>query len=415
VQDTDSQQRGVTPGVMLLMATACGVMVANLYYAQPIIGLIGPQVGLSPWAAGAIVTLTQLGYGLGLALIVPLSDLVENKRLVLIANAGAVLGAVGVGLARTPTLFLLASLTMGICSVGVHVLVPLAAHLGDQQRQGRTIGTVMSGLLTGIMLSRPLASFIADAAGWRAVFFTSAALMSLVGIALALKLPARKPHGRMTYGAMLASMARMLRGHRQLQLRSAYHGLMFLAFNMFWTAAPLALTHQFHLRQRGVAIFALAGSGGALAAPIAGWLADHGKARLTTVIGMALLALSFLAADVTVAAASLIGFAIAAVVIDAGVQLNQISGQRILFSLVAEMRGRINATYMTIIFLLGAAGSLIGSATYERGGWTACGLVGAGVGALALTLFALFDRTPATTAVGSVGQAGAAATGAPER
>jgi predicted MFS family arabinose efflux permease len=392
---TASKQHGLAPGVMLLMATACGVMVANLYYAQPIIGLIGPEVGLSPWSAGAIVTLTQLGYGLGLVFIVPLSDMVENKRLVLVASAGAVAGALGVAFADTPALFLLASLAMGICSVGVQVLVPLAAHLSYEQRQGRAIGAVMSGLLTGIMLSRPLASFIADVAGWRAVFLASAGLMTLTGLALALRLPVRRPEGRMAYGAMLGSMVRMLRQHGQLRLRSAYQGLLFVAFNLFWTAAPLVLMHDFQLRQRGVAVFALAGSGGALAAPIAGRLADHGKARLTTVLAFILLVVSFVAADFTVAAASLVGFAATAVLIDAGVQLNQISGQRLLFALAAEARGRINAAYMTIVFLFGATGSLIGSAAYEHGGWALSALIGAGIGGLALVLFALFDREPA--------------------
>jgi len=391
---TRSDTHDLSPALTLLMAVACGLMVANLYYAQTLIDGIGPDIGLSPWIAGAIVTLTQLGYGIGLALIVPLSDLYENKRLILLATGGAVLGALGIAFARGPELFLAASLLTGICSVGAQVLVPMASHLSSEQRQGRTIGLVMSGLLTGIMLSRPFASFVAEIAGWRAVFLLSAGIMTATGAALALWLPRRQPKAGLHYGAILASLFSLLRAHSQLRLRALYQSLLFLAFNMFWTAAPLVLIHRFHLGHGGVALFALAGAGGALAAPIAGHLADKGKARLTTACALALLALSFLAADWVVALGSVIAFAVTAVLIDAAVQLNQISGQRIIFGLDLHARGRINAIYMTIMFVIGALGSLVGTASYEAGGWPLTALIGAGIGALLLAAFALFDRTP---------------------
>lgn len=390
MSDPDTHDLG--PGLTLLMAAACGLMVANLYYAQTLIDGIGPDIGLSPWIAGAIVTLTQLGYGIGLALIVPLSDLTENKRLVLLATGGAVLGSLGIALAGGPELFLAASLLTGICSVGAQVLVPLAAHLSSEQRQGRTIGLVMSGLLTGIMLARPFASFVAEVAGWRAVFFVSAGIMAATGAALWLWLPQRRPRPGLRYAAILASLIALLRDHSQLRLRALYQALLFLAFNLFWTAAPLVLIHQFHLGHGGIALFALAGAGGALAAPIAGHLADRGKARLTTACALALLCFSFLLADWVVALGSVLAFAVTAVLIDAAVQLNQISGQRIIFGLDPHARGRINAIYMTIVFVIGALGSLVGTASYEAGGWPLTALIGAGIGGLLLAIFALVDR-----------------------
>ncbi|MEP9360709.1 MFS transporter [Sphingomonas sp. KR3-1] len=380
------------PGLTLLMAAACGLMVANLYYAQTLIDAIGPDIGLSAGLAGAIVTLTQLGYGIGLALIVPLSDLYENKRLILLATAGAILGNLGIAFAKGPEIFLAASLLTGVCSVGAQILVPMAAHLSSEQRQGRTIGLVMSGLLTGIMLSRPFASFVAEVAGWRAVFLLSAGIMAMTGAALLFWLPRRQPRTGLHYRAILASLVELLRKHSQLRLRAIYQSLLFLAFNLFWTAAPLVLIHRFHLGHGGVALFALAGAGGALAAPIAGQLADKGKAKLTTACALALLALSFLAADWVVALGSVIAFAVTAVLIDAAVQLNQISGQRIIFSLDPHARGRINAIYMTIMFVVGALGSLVGSASYATGGWPLAALIGAGIGALLLAIFVLFDR-----------------------
>jgi predicted MFS family arabinose efflux permease len=389
---SQANDHDLSPAVTLLMAVACGAMVANLYYAQTLIEQIGPDIGLSPGFAGTIVTLTQVGYALGLAFIVPLSDLVENKRLILIATAGAVLGSVGIAFAQGPVTFLAAALVTGVCSVGVQVLVPLAAKLSSQARQGRTIGLVMSGLLTGIMLARPVASFVAGLAGWRAMFFLSAGITALVGVALLTMLPARRPESTLRYGALLASSIDLLRRYPVLRLRAAYQALLFIAFNMFWTAAPIVLTQQFGLGANGVALFALAGAGGALIAPVAGWLADRGLARSTTFGGLMLLTLSFLASDMVVAAGSLIAFGVSAVLIDAAVQLNQISGQRIIFALDPNAGGRINAAYMTIVFLFGATGSVIGSASVAFGGWALTSLIGAAIGGAGVALFVLFDR-----------------------
>ena len=382
----------LSPAVTLLMAVACGAMVANLYYAQTLIEQIGADIGLSAGLAGTIVTLTQLGYGLGLAFIVPLSDLVENKRLILISTAGAVLGSLGIALAKGPGTFLAAALVTGVCSVGVQVLVPLAAKLSSQARQGRTIGLVMSGLLTGIMLARPIASFVAGLAGWRAMFFLSAGITALVGVALLTMLPARRPDSTLRYGALLKSSVDLLRRYPVLRLRAAYQALLFIAFNMFWTAAPIVLTQRFGLGANGVALFALAGAGGALIAPVAGWLADRGLSRGTTFGGLMLLTLSFLGSDMVVAAGSLIAFGVSAVLIDAAVQLNQISGQRIIFGLDPNAGGRINAAYMTIVFVFGATGSVIGSASVASGGWGLTSVIGAAIGGVGLALFLLFDR-----------------------
>lgn len=389
---TQTDKHDLSPAVTMLMAIACGAMVANLYYAQTLIEQIGPDIGLSAGLAGAIVTLTQLGYGLGLAFIVPLSDLVENKRLILISTAGAVLGSLGIALARGPAMFLAAALMTGVCSVGVQVLVPLAAKLSSQARQGRTIGLVMSGLLTGIMLARPVASFVAGLAGWRAMFFVSAGITALVGIALLTMLPARRPDSTLRYRALLASSIELLRLYPVLRLRAAYQALLFIAFNMFWTAAPIVLTERFGLGPNGIALFALAGAGGALIAPVAGWLADRGLARRATFGGLLLLTLSFLGSDMVVAAGSVIAFAVSAVLIDAAVQLNQISGQRIIFGLDSSAGGRINAAYMTIVFLFGATGSVIGSASVAAGGWALTSLIGAAFGGVGLVLFLVFDR-----------------------
>lgn len=382
----------LSTGLIVLMAFACGAMVANLYYAQTLIDEIRPAIGLSPGAGGAITTLTQLGYGIGLFAIVPLGDLVENRRLTLLLTGGTFLGCLGIALSVGPGTFLVASLLTGVCATGAQILLPLASHLSSPQRQGRIIGQIMAGLLAGIMLARPLASFMAESLGWRSVFYFSAGLMALIGSALAFTLPRRQPAGGKNYGAILSSMIALTKKHRRLRLRAFYQAALFAAFNLFWTAAPLVLLRKFHFSQNGVALFALAGAGGALAAPLAGWLADRGRTRLTTLGAHGLLVLSFLAAGGAVAAASVTAFVTTAFVIDAAVQLNQITGQKIIFEISQEARSRVNSIYLTSMFVIGASGSLIGSASLAAGGWLLTAGLGATIGAVSLSTFLLFDR-----------------------
>lgn len=387
-----SRVRQLPGGLIVLMAFACGAMVANLYYAQTLIAQIAPAIGISPGLGGTITTLTQLGYGIGLFALVPLGDLFENRRLALLLTGGTVLGSLGIASSQGPATFLGASLLTGVCATGAQVLLPLASHLSPKDRQGRIIGQIMSGLLAGIMLARPVASFLAEWLGWRSVFFFSAGMMALLGVTLAFALPRRAPAGGHSYGTILRSMITLTKKHRPLRLRAIYQAALFAAFNLFWTAAPLLLLQKFHYSQKGVALFALAGAGGALAAPLAGWMADHGWTRLTTLLAHGLLILNFIAADFAVAALSVVAFAASAFLIDAAVQLNQITGQKIIFALSEEARGRVNSIYMTLMFVVGASGSLIGSATFAAGGWSLSAGIGAGIGALSLGIFLFCDR-----------------------
>ncbi|HAF40738.1 MAG TPA: MFS transporter [Sphingobium sp.] len=377
---------------LLLMAVACGAIVANLYYAQTLIDVIGPEIGLSPGVAGLVTTLTQLGYGAGLFLVVPLADLFENRRIVLTSITATIIGCIAIALSDGPASFLVASILTGVGATGAQVLVPLASHLAAPEKQGRVVGTVMSGLLFGIMLSRPIANFLAGSVGWRATFILSAVVMAMMGVALRVACPQRKPRGGMAYGQVLASTFAQLVRHRVVRMRAFYQAAMFAAFNLFWTAAPLALIHEFDLGRGGIGAFALAGAGGALVAPVAGWMADRRLTRPASLIGMIGLCLGFLLADWSVAAGSLIGFTIMAVLIDGAVQMSQVTGQKLIFSLDPHARGRINAAYVTVMFLVGALGSVIGSATYEAGGWSASALAGAAIGGVATLAFLLFDR-----------------------
>lgn len=382
-------ESGPSASLIVMIAIATGALVANLYYAQPLVASIAPAIGVGLDLAGSVVSVTQLGYGVGLLLLVSLADLVENKRLVLITLACTTLGLVGAALARSAQAFLAASFVVGVCSSGAQVLVPFVAHLTPEMRRGRVVGNVMAGLLTGIMLARPLALTIAAALGWRAVFWISAGVMVVIGLLLARLMPARRPQASLGYGQILGSLAGLYRHTPALRWRSTYQALMFAAFNIFWTAVPLLLAQGFGLSQYGIALFALAGAGGALAAPLAGRLADRGLAKLATGAAMAVLAVCFFSTRWAAAAGALLTLVVLTVFLDAAVQTTQVVSQRIIFTLPADRRGRFNALYMIITFMGGALGSLLGTATYHWGGWPSTASLGALLGLFLLLLFGL--------------------------
>ena len=379
---------GISPAVTFACAVACGVIVANLYYAQPLIALIAPELHLKSGIAGLIVTLTQLGYAGGLLLVVPLADRVENRRLILATIGIVTLALAALAAAPSAGAFLAASVAVGFCSAGVQVVVPFAASLAKEETRGRTIGNVMSGLLAGIMLARPVASLIAEVAGWRAVFAVSAVAMLVLGMWLARTLPERRPASGHGYCEILRSMGQILMRERMLQRRAIYQGFVFAIFNIFWTSVPLVLADEFGFGQTGIALFALAGAAGALTAPIAGRLGDRGYIRLGTAGALATIAASCLLAGWAGALHSLLLLVLFALTLDGATQVNQVLGQRVIFSLPGEDRGRVNAVYMTTLFVLGASGSAIATLAYHAAGWWGAMGAGAVLGVIVLLLFA---------------------------
>ena len=383
----------------LLLAFACGLIAANLYYAQPLAGPIGVALGLSPGATGLIVTLTQIGYGVGLLFIVPLGDLLETRRLVLTLIGLATLALLGVALSVHPLPFFVATLCIGIASVAVQVLVPYAAHLAPEAIRGQVVGNVMSGLMLGIMLARPVASFIAQLSSWHAVFFMSAVAMALLALLLRLSLPLRQPASTLSYGALLASMARLARNTPVLQRRSLYQACLFAAFSLFWTTVPLLLAGpEFRLSQGGIALFALAGVAGAVASPIAGRLADKGWTKKATAFAMLLVAASFLMTHLGAHGSRFsLGLLVAAgILLDFGVTTNLVLGQRAIFGLGAEYRSRLNGIYMATFFAGGALGSALGGLAFAHGGWAWASWLGFALPVAALLCFATERRQDKT-------------------
>jgi predicted MFS family arabinose efflux permease len=377
----------LSAGTTIACAVACGAMVGAIYYAQPLIGLIAPELRLGAGQGGLIVTLTQLGYGAGLLFLVPLADRIENRRLVVATVLLTALALAAVALARSPAAFLCASLVLGFVSSGAQVVVPFAASLAPEKTRGRTIGNVMAGLLAGIMLARPIASIAAHLAGWRAIFWISAGVMLLVAAWLWRALPERRPH-RHPYVRILKSMGEILVTEPQLRRRAVYQGLAFAIFNMFWTAAPLVLARQFGFGQQGIAAFALAGAAGAVSAPVAGRLGDRGHVRLGTGLALAVVTASILLSGWAVALGSAVLLTVFAVTLDGATQVNQVLGQRVVFSLPGHERGRLNAVYMAIVFALGAGGGALATVAYHAGGWWGVALAAAALGVVVLAVFA---------------------------
>ena len=374
----------------ILMAAACGAIVANLYYAQPLIALIGPDVGLPPALASLVVTLTQIGYGLGLMLMVPLGDIIENKKLILIAVGVTAFALLLAAVAPSALPFLGAVLFIGICSSIAQVLVPMAAHMASDETRGRTVGNVMGGLMVGILFARPLAGVLADQIGWRGVFFASAGLMLALALLLLRHLPQRHPHSGHTYTQLIGSLWSIFRDTPVLRRRGFYQFALFADFSLFWTSAPLELAGEpFHLSQTQIAIFALAGAAGALSAPLAGRLADRGFGRIGTGLAIAGVFVAF-ALSGMVSVGSIAALVIAAILLDFCVQANMVFGQRSLFMMAPAIRSRLSGIYVATIFMGGAVGSAIASPLYESFGWN--GILAAGLAfPLAAFLFYLTE------------------------
>ncbi len=382
----------LTPLRVTLFAFACGVIVANLYYSQPLIALIAPDVHLSDRAASMIVSLTQIGYVAGLLFIVPLADLVENKRLILVSLGLALVSLVLSAIAGNGAMFLMVSFLIGLTAVAVQILVPFAAHLASDDNRGRIVGNVMGGLLLGILLSRPLSSLIAAHFGWRASFWTASGFMILMGILLYIALPQRQPAQSQSYIALMRSMRALIVRHAPLRQRSLFQGCMFCAFSLFWTAAPLELARHFHLTQTGIAIFALAGAAGAVTAPLSGRLADAGFGTVATFCGLLCGGLGMLVSLLPVMA-GVVPLAVCGIVLDGAVQLTMVQGQRVIYALDAQSRGRLNGLYMASIFIGGATGSALASPLYSRFGWDGIATAAGVIPLLALLAFIVSPKT----------------------
>jgi predicted MFS family arabinose efflux permease len=395
-------------GLTLTMAVACAFTVANLYYNQPLLALIARDFGVTEAQVGAVPTSSQVGYALGVGLLVPLGDITERRRLILL-----MLGLVSaslVAMALAPTLLLLtaASLAVGLTTVVPQMLLPFAVHLTAPGERGRTVGTVVSGLLLGILLSRTVAGFVGAGLGWRAMFWIAAGLMLALAVVLRLLLPESRPEshgGGLSYAGLLRSVARL--GIEQPILREAAvsGALVFGAFSAFWATLVFHLSSpQFHLGPQAAGLFGLIGAVGALAAPVTGRLADRKSPRFLVGVATAVILASYVV--FRAAGAHLWGLIIGVLLLDLGVQAAQVSNQTRVYGLIPGASSRLNTVYMVSCFVGGSAGSLLGSFGWNRGGWGGVCLAGGGMAALALLAHLLAARSSKAVKAKAAAKAG---------
>lgn len=383
---------GMSGRLVAIFAVACGLIVASNYLSQPLLPLLASTFQVSSGVAGLVVTATQVGYALGLVLIVPLGDRLDRRRLIVGVLSGAILALLGTALAPSIAVLLAFALFLGFTTVVAQVLVPFAATLARPLERGRVVGTVMSGLLLGILLARTVSGLISQVAGWRAVYGIATILTLGVVVVLWRALPTVPVSaGRLTprsYLRLLGSVLDLIRSEPILRRRSVYGALTFAAFSAFWTTMAFLLTGPpYHYDQAIVGLFGVLGAAGALTASVAGRLADRGFARVATGVFLAAATISY--ALLYVGATSLATLILGVVVLDLGVQGTHITNQSEIYRLNPDARSRLTTAYMASYFTGGALGSAASAAAYAARGWSGVCILGGVVGLAGLVVWIL--------------------------
>jgi predicted MFS family arabinose efflux permease len=372
-----------------LIAVATGAVVANLYYAQPVLHLVARQFHSGTGLTSLIVTCTQVGYAAGLLLVVPLGDLHPRRLLVVRIFVAAAIALVACAVAPDIWVFGLASVAAGAASVAGQVMIPFAADLAPAERRGRVVARIMTGLLMGILLARTVSGLVAQLAGWRAIYWFSAALMVLFALVLWRALPSEGPRPHRDYWSLVGSSLRLLVDEPKLRRRAWHGACAFACFSVLWTTIAFLLSSApFNYSSVVIGLFGLVGAGGILAANMAGRLADSDRTTISTVVAGLLLVGSF--GLLWFGHDSLAALIVGIVVLDVGTQGMQITNQAIIYALRPDARSRINSAYMVCYFIGGAVGSVTAGIVYGAHGWGGVCLLGAAFGVLSCAM-ALYD------------------------
>lgn len=379
--------------LLLLMAFACGMNVANIYYCQPLLAQMGHSLTASVRQIGSIPLLTQLGCACGMLLFVPMGDITERRALILKLLAGTTLALLLT--AFTPHLFLLAgaSFLIGLTSVVSHLLLPFAAQLAVPEQRGQAVGTVLSGLLIGILLARTVSGGVGVLLGWRAMYEIAAGVTVLLAALLRLQLPQSVPTSGLRYDRMLLSLFDLIRSQPVLRQASLLGALTFGAFSAFWSTLVFLLEgapFHFHPASTAAGLFGLVGVVGAAAAPLAGRLADRYGPHMT--LGAALLATVLSWGIFWAFGGSLWGLILGVILLDFGVQSAHVSNQTRIYALIPEARSRLNTIYMVSYFAGGSLGSFSGSLGWSLAQWPGVCLAGLALASIALLVFLIAGK-----------------------
>ncbi|WIB77471.1 MFS transporter [Curtobacterium sp. MCPF17_002] len=381
----------MTRGRTLLFAIAGGAAVGNLYWSQPLLDDIAASLDTSTAVAGLLVTLTQVGYALGILLVVPLGDVLDRRRLVpvvLVASAVALLGA---AVAPTFTTLLVALALVGLTTVAGQLLIPLAGDLAVPAERGRVVGTIASGVLTGILVSRTVSGIVADVFGWRAIYVIAAVAALVFAVLLRRAIPELGRRDRVPYPTLILSVFRAVAAHRSVQVTLVISATVFAVFTMFWTALTFLLSAEpFGYSTTAIGLVGLAGLAGAVAAQRVGRLHDRGLSVPVTGAALVLVLVSLVIAGI--GARSIVVVLVAVVLLDVGVQGANVLNQTRLFAIDPAARSRLNTAFVTGNFIGGAIGSAIASVLWNAGGWTAVTVGAAILMGFAVTVWAVHRR-----------------------
>ena len=383
--------------LVALFACACGLSVANVYYAQPLLDALAADFTISHAAVGGIITGTQIGSALALLFLVPLGDQLDRRRLTLVQTVALIGALVGVGLAQTATALLAGMLAIGLLGTAMtQGLIAYAATCSSPEERGQVVGAVQGGVFMGLLLARLFAGFITDLAGWRWVYLTSALMMLVLGVILWRRLPEQRPAGlRLPYLRLIVSMFTLLRTDRVLQVRGIIALLMFAVFNIFWSALVFPLSQPpYQLSHTAIGTFGLVGVVGALAATRAGRWADQGLGQRTTGLALILLMLSWLPLWFT--PHSIAWLVLGIIALDLAGQAIHVTNQSMIFNARPDAHSRVVGCYMLFYSAGSGLGALASTATYAAFGWSGVCLLGAGVSLLALLFWAVTVRASNT-------------------
>lgn len=393
--DTDDRRYGESrpPGLKYLLAVVCCLILGNIYYAQPIIADISRSIGLEPASGGAIVTMAQVGYCVGVLFLVPLGDMVNSRRLIVtmvFCSCGALIIA---GFSNSAVLFLAAMFFSGLFSSAVQIIIPLSVGLAADEERGQVVGLVMSGAILGIVLSRPAASWLTGLFGWRFMYFSAAVLMMVVGLLLFRRLPDKSSSsGKIRYPAMLLSMVQLLVSIPGLCKRLYLPFFIFASFTIFWSAAPLVLQETLHFSHFEMALFSLVSLAAPFCAIMAGRTVDRGHGFRLTIGSILMVAAAFLVTPAF--GLHTASFILAVLLLDPGVHMTNVVIQQSVLSLIPEARSRLNALCISFTFTGGAIGSWLGPWLYNNFGWTVTALAGVAMAATAFILNLLSHTFP---------------------
>jgi predicted MFS family arabinose efflux permease len=363
----------LSPNVVFLLAAGAGLSVASIYYSQPMLGIMGDAFHAGVSDTGLVPTLTQVGYALGILLLAPLGDRHDRRQIIRVKGVLLALTLLLCGFSSSFPLLLLSSLAIGLAATVAQDIIPAAATLASDANRGKTVGTVMTGLLAGILLSRVFSGVVAEYFGWRSVYFLAAVGVLVITFAIGAVLPRFKPNTTLSYPALLRSLGKLWAEYPELRRAALAQGLLSVAFSAFWSTLAVMLAERYQLGSAVAGAFGLAGAAGALAAPLAGALADRHGPDYVTKIGAAMVvcsfALMFLLPLLSVPA-KLALIALSAVGFDLGIQATLVAHQTIIYAINPAARSRLNAIMFTLVFIGMATGAALGSKILESAGWS---------------------------------------------